>query len=71
MIEIAPGADSGRIGPFWWVNGNLAAHEVVGLIGLADNPSRHLAWRTGGCGWLTRRTALVNPVRWYIIQSLN
>jgi len=71
MIEIAPGAGSGRIGPFWWVNGNHESHEVVGLVGLADNPSRHLAWRSGGCGWMTSREPFITPLRWHIIQNLN
>ena len=71
FIHIQPGADSGRIGPFWWVNGVHHAHECIGLTGLINNPSRHLVWRSGGCGWLSSQHPLINPLRWHIIQQLN
>lgn len=70
-LYIQPGAGAGRIGPFWWINGDHEARECIGFYGLADNPSRHLAWRTGGCGWAWGRRPLINPVRWYIIKTLN
>ena len=70
-VHIQPGADSGRIGPFWWVNGAHHAHAVTGLTGTVDNPSRYMAWRSGGCGWLSSQRPIANPLRWHVIQRLN
>jgi hypothetical protein len=71
FIHIQPGADSGRIGPFWWVNGVHQAHVVTGFTGTTHDPSRHLVWRSGGCGWLDQAYPLINPLRWHIIQVLS
>lgn len=74
MIEIATGAGSGRIGPFWWINSTCSSFELVGLYGLTSNPSRHLAWREGACGIsFPGRGAgiVVRAPRFHLIQGLS
>jgi hypothetical protein len=63
----------GRIGPFWWVNSCCSSFELIGLYGLIHDPSRHLAWREGGCGLDLSdgfRLCLRRP-RFHLIRSLN
>lgn len=71
MINISPGGMYGSIGRFWWANSVCQSCEVVGLTGLAHNPSRHLVWREGTCGWRSLTSATTRRLRWHVIRALN
>lgn len=61
MIDIS--SDSGRIGPFWWVNG---VHSAIEMQNATYNGSRHRVWRPGICGfdpWFNPKT-----FQWRIIK---
>ena len=63
MISID--SDSGRIGPFWWVNG---IHCAIELQNATYNGSIHYVWRPGICGlepWFVPKT-----FQWRIIKPL-
>jgi hypothetical protein len=64
---------SGRIGPFWWINSCCSATKLIGLYGLTSNPSKHLVWREGGCGFDFPNDArfFVRLPRFHILRALN
>jgi len=58
-------SDSGRIGPFWWVN---AVTSQIKLRNAVYNGSLHIVWRPGVSGW---GNPLGKSFQWLIIKSNN
>lgn len=48
MIEIT--SDSGRIGPFWWVNADTRPRHLHDWVYAG---SHHIAWRPGVSDWFS------------------
>jgi hypothetical protein len=48
MTDFHIDSETGRIGPFWWVN---AVCSPITMLNATYNGSVHVVWREGFAGW--------------------